>query len=385
VRGSPVPLSASPGATRVAERRLEGARSALVIASLAGGGAARVATALARHWARDGREPAIVTLGPAAAEDYLLAPGVRRLALDVLGPSRGALDGALRSARRIAALRAALRGLQPDVVVSFIHATNVLAILAAAGSGIPVVVSERSDPRLDAVGPAWEALRRALYPRARAVVVQTESVAGWARAFCRRVHVIPNPVEPSALRADPAGGTGPWRLVALGRLAPEKGFDLLVEAFARVAPDHPAWSLTILGEGPERPRLEARARALRVEHRLHLPGRTADPASQLAAAHAFALPSRREGFPNALLEAMSCGLPAAAFACPSGPAEIITDGEDGLLVPPGSVPGLSAALARLMSDRDARERLGERAREVMVRYAPGRIVARWSALLDGEA
>ena len=102
--------------------------------------------------------------------------------------------------------------------------------------------------------------------------------------------------------------------MAVGRLIRAKGFDLLVQAFARAATARPEWSLTIFGEGPERANLEAQVRDLGLGDRVDLPGRVSDPLEHLACAHAFALSSRYEGFPNALLEAMSCGLPVAAFA-----------------------------------------------------------------------
>jgi GalNAc-alpha-(1->4)-GalNAc-alpha-(1->3)-diNAcBac-PP-undecaprenol alpha-1,4-N-acetyl-D-galactosaminyltransferase len=371
-------------ASRSADRgRDRGARVALVISSLGGGGAERISSALANRWARAGRGVGVVTIASRDADVHSLDARVERVALDLLRPSRSLAEGLLQGGARVHALRRALERLRPDVVVSFMGRTNVLSLLATAGTGRPVLACERTDPREERARPPWPALRRMLYPRAAGVVVQTESVAAWARPLSRRVHVIPNFVERPPAMATPGTERGPWRLLAMGRLGPEKGFDLLVEAFARVARAHPGWSLTILGEGPERPRLEARVRASGLERRVSMPGFVRDPNRELAAAHAFALSSRREGFPNALLEAMACGLPVAAFDCPSGPAEIVVHERTGLLVRAGDVAQLAAALGRLMGSPACRAALGEAAREIAVVLSPDRILERWSALVDG--
>ncbi len=376
---SPGPRNGKPTSGR-RERPL---RVALVISHLAQGGAERVICSLARRWATD-HKVSLLTVGSSADDRYHLPPGVHRVALDLLRPSKNLAEGVLHASRRVVALRSALGRLRPDLVVSFLERTNILALLATTGSPVPVFVCERSDPRHDHIGRPWGALRRLLYPRAAGVVVQTERVAAWARAFCPRVHVIPNFVEAPTQVASPGIEHGPRRLIGLGRLAPEKGFDLLVRAFARVARSHPDWTLEILGEGEERERLEALARALGVHDRVSLPGSVAHPLPRLAAAHAFALPSRYEGFPNALLEAMACGLPVVAFDCRSGPREIIAHERDGLLVPAGDTAEMALALDRLLGNAAERVRLGRNAREVAIRFAPETVLERWSALLSGE-
>jgi glycosyltransferase involved in cell wall biosynthesis len=182
-------------------------------------------------------------------------------------------------------------------------------------------------------------------------------------------------------RSEP--GTSRKRILAAGRLSAEKGFDLGIEAFAKVAGRHTGWSLQILGEGPERENLEKLVQDRGLQHRVDLPGWISDPSPMMRTADLFVLPSRYEGFPNALLEAMACGLPTISFRCESGPADIVRDGYDGLLVPPADVEALAAAMDRLMSDHDERRRLAERAVDVRRRFSEELFFKRWEAVLDG--
>jgi glycosyltransferase involved in cell wall biosynthesis len=355
-------------------------RVTFVIFSLGAGGAERVISIMASYWAArdwpvtlltivDGREPPF----------YSLHPAVRVRHLGVAAESSNPLKRVVGAVQRIVALRPALVRDRPDLVVSFMDRTNILTLLASRRLNVPVVVAERCDPRHNPIGHAGSFARRLLYRHASRVVVQTDQARGYfPPAIRRRTAVIPNPVLDGCPCAPPLGrASGARRLIAMGRLTEQKGFDLLIRAFALLATRHSQWSLTIWGEGPCRAELEALRDELGLRASVCLPGRTKDPRQRMCEADLFVLSSRYEGFPNVLCEAMAAGLAVVSFDCPSGPADIVRDGVDGLLVPPGDIAALASALDRLMTDDQERQRLADRATEVVARFGLDRVMGMW--------
>ena len=167
----------------------------------------------------------------------------------------------------------------------------------------------------------------------------------------------------------------------MGRLVREKGFDLLLKAFSTVKKSYPEWSLTILGEGSLRSELECLSQSLDIVNSVHFLGRVKNPYEYLQQADIFVMSSRFEGFPNALCEAMACGLPVISTDCPSGPPEIIRDGVDGILVKNENVEALTEAMSHLISDEKQRQKLGNAAKAITQRFNLDNIMDVWNKLL----
>ncbi|HLO69040.1 MAG TPA: glycosyltransferase family 4 protein [Holophaga sp.] len=347
------------------------------------GGAQRVMSILANAWAAQGREVSLLTLeGPGSRPFFPLDSRVRYIPLGLSSQSIGLAQKVSNNAARLRRLRRELRGIRPDLLLSFIDRTNVLALFGCTGLGFPVVVSERVDPASYDIGRIWNLLRMLSYPLAASIVVQVASIRSFFPSFLRkRIHVIPNPVLPPGPDL-PAAETRP-RIIGAGRLTSYKGFDLLLEAFARVANRHPEWRLDLLGEGPERSALEAQARELGLGGRVRLMGNRSDITAQMRGADIFVLSSRAEGFPNVLCEAMAAGVAVVSFDCPTGPSDILRPGVDGLLVPLADVPGLAEALDRLMGSSELRRDLAARAPEILERFGESSILEQWEACFRG--
>jgi len=362
-------------------------RITCVIHGLWGGGAERALCTLAGGWAEAGHEVTILTFEHVGGPSYALHPAVQVRYLGVAKVSRHWPEALSQNYRRLRVLRRAIRESDPAIVVSFMERTNVLTLLATRGLAKAVVISEQTDPLLYDIGRLWSWARKVCYPIADILVCPTaRTLARFQTMTTVRSVVIPNPVAvppstPQCPRSEPHSERR--ILIAMGRLVRQKGFDLLLQAFARVARHHPAWSLTIIGKGPLQRELREQCSALNLDAQVHFAGELADPFPTLRAADLFVLSSRFEGFSLALTEAMACGLPVVSFDCPEGPRDIIRDGVDGVLVPPEDVSALATALGRLMDDPQERARLATEAATVSARFGREPVLSIWQDMFDG--
>ena len=364
---------------------------AFVISSLEAGGAERVCVELANYWALHDWQVVIITLSSAGRDFYVLDGRVSRVRLSDESRSGGATSLASltplgRNLRKAVDLRHALLSIRPHVALSLMDRNNVLLALAAVGlPGTICIGTEHIFPPRAPMGRVWSALRFLTYRRLAAVVALTSETSEWLCLHTGIHHapVIPNSVPWPVLPAEPVVAPPPkshGRLLCVGRLTQQKGFDLFLPCFARLAARNPGWDLVILGEGSERPLLEAMVRDLGIRDSVVLAGRVGNVGDWYRDADVFVMPSRFEGFPMTLLEAMAHGCPTVSFDCDTGPRDIIRDGVDGILVPDGDVSLLEVALQRLIDDPNARRQLGVRATEIRTRFSIESVVRMWEAL-----
>lgn len=360
------------------------------IHSLSSGGAERVTTTLANHWAQQGWPVTVVTVTGRERDFYRLDGRIERIALGLDSKSANGLLALRNNWCRVLALRRVLKRVRPVVAVAMMSTANATLALAGKGLSVSTIGSERIHPPTLPLGRTWEAIRRWGYRFLSCLVAQTRQSADWLRAHAPapRIVVIPNPLnyplpvhEPRLAPATILEETGSSQfLLAVGRLDYQKGFDRLLDAFAAILETHSDWTLVILGEGAQRTLLEEQARALGIDCRVRFPGAVGNMGEWYEFAGAYVLTSRFEGFPNTLLEALAHGLPAVAADCDTGPREILRHEVDGLLVPQDDQLALVQALGRLMGDAGLRKRFAERAIEARERFAVERIADQWEAL-----
>jgi GalNAc-alpha-(1->4)-GalNAc-alpha-(1->3)-diNAcBac-PP-undecaprenol alpha-1,4-N-acetyl-D-galactosaminyltransferase len=328
----------------------------LVIGDLREGGAQRVASTLAGAWADAGHRVAVITFADGDGDVYPLDRRASRIVIGHRSPSTNPISALCANIRRIVALRRAIRE-----------------------GGAPVVISERNYPARQSLGPAWDRLRRLVYRHADLVTANSRNAIDTLAAYVprNRLRLVPNPVN-----RPPVQSTVKQRdavILNVGRLTIQKAQDVLIRAFGRVAAETPNWRLVIAGTGEREHELRTLARSLGIADRVDFPG-WVDPWTLFPKAAIFALPSRFEGTPNALLEAMSAGVPPIVSDTSGGALEFVENGETGLVVR-AIEDELADALLYLIHDESERNRLGAAAQERVRSSDLTIVLGIWSAVI----
>jgi glycosyltransferase involved in cell wall biosynthesis len=343
---------------------------AIFLMDLQGGGAERVMLNLAEGLSLSGLQVDLVLVQ--AIGDYLdvIPDHVRLVTLDCP-----------RLISAVPALRRYLQQHRPKAVISALEDTNIIAVLAKVWSGIPTRLIVTVHNQLSQEVKHAKNLKRRwvpfllrwIYPGAEAVVGVSKGVVADLSQFgiaAHRTHAIYNPIiTPAFLGRRAMTVEHPWFqphqppvILGVGRLNEQKDFITLIQAFAQVRQARSA-RLMILGEGPERPRLEALIVELGLGDAVSLPGFVPNPYDYMAAASLVALSSAWEGFGNVLVEAMAMGTPVVSTNCDSGPAEILVDGQYGQLVPVGDASAMAQAICTTLDQTACPDRLKQRAND----------------------
>ena len=340
-------------------------RVMLVIHSMRGGGAERQMSYLANEMVTRSAT-SLVTLAETGNDAYLLDSRIERIGLGLTTRRGGLFRGLFANISRIRAIRRWIRSWRPDVVVSFCDSTNILTLIACP-SKIPVVISERSDPRRQKLSRFWELLRKKYYPKCKICIAQTNEVGGYLISHRlvapSKIIVIPSAIKIPKMDTRAIEAARKWIqpkiLIYLGRLSREKRVDRLLKAWASLTEHHLAWQLRIIGDGLERASLQTMATELGIEKGVQWTLWSDEIWSSLFSANAYCLVSEYEGFPQSMLEAMASGLPVAVLDCSPSIRLTISNGVDGLIIP--SEDQISSVLNRLLSSESLCNSLGQSA------------------------
>ena len=360
-----------------------------IISTLSSGGAERVASILCNYWHRDGHKVNIVTFeNDLEKPHYPIDKEINVHRLNLIKKSSNLFAFLYNNITRIFIIRKKIKNLSPDIIISFMPETNIISIIAAFKTNIPIVISERVHPAYNEIGSVRSLARKFFYKYAKKVVVQTADIANWINENCKtKSVVIPNPVEISAIKVFKNKNSfinksfsKKKTIVSIGRLDHQKGFDLLISSFSQVYQKHPNWILIIFGEGSEREKLEHLIRKNTLKKKILLLGVTKNIISELKSCDLYIHPSRYEGFPNALVEALACKKPVIASDCPGATKEILDNGNNGFLFPTNDKDSLAKCMDKLMSEKELRKKFISKGFNSIKEFDAPLIAKKWSDL-----
>jgi len=339
---------------------------------------------LAGEFVARGIDTELVTVLGEVSDDFYSVPGVSRVSLNLGAASGNKLQALIANIKRLRGLQRALHQHSPNVVISFLTEANILTFLAARTLRAPVALSEHTDSKRYPLGAEWKILRRLVYPLVDCVIVPNSYIAKqFSKRIRSRIQVIPNPVAAPDNVPQGERVSSEKVILTIGRMTAEKNHKMLLDAFARLRETVSGWKLIIVGDGPLRSETEAYAQIIGVGDDVHFPGLVRDPWTRYAnECDIFVLCSDYEGFPMALCEAMSIGLPVISTRYHEGVEDLVTDGENGILVPVGDIAALASAMVSLAHSNSLRRTLGRQAAAITGRYGLSSVATQWIELCE---
>ena len=336
---------------------------AFVIADLGSGGAQKIAIGLMQHLNNNNHSITCITLDDGKHDFHTLPPSIKRITLNARVPSTNFIAALYANWKRISLLRRALKSATPETVISFIATTNILTILATYKMNSKVIISERNDPTRQSFGKFWDILRVYLYKHADFTTANSNIAINAMRKYVpnEKLIYIPNQLKKPGAKYITSIDKKEKIILAVGRLHHQKAFDTLINAFSLFHQENIDWTLKIIGHGPLEETLKQQTKKLNLEHAVTFTGKIKNPYDYYAKASIFVLPSRHEGTPNALLEALSCGLPSIVSNSCDGAFEYIQHKKSGLVFEVDNVTQLSNMMTDLANNKKLQRDLGKTA------------------------
>lgn len=353
---------------------------AMLIGALTRGGSERVLVNLADYLVEKGYRVTMVTQYQKENE-YPLNEKVNRVISDIT-EAETTDSRVVNFKRRFYKLRGIWKREKPDVILSFIGKNNMMAILTSRFLKIPVAVSVRAEPAEEYYNSWMRFMARHLFVWADGVILQTRRCFDF---FPRKVQdkavILKNPISPAFFR-ERYDGEREKTIVAVGRIDENKNHEMLIQAFLGIAEEFPDYKLVIYGEGECRDRLTKMVDELGYAERILLPGSTSHVAEAIYKTRVFVLSSNTEGVPNTLIEAMLMGLTVIATDCPcGGPADLIENEVNGILVPVGDVTAMTERLQYLIKNLQVADEMGRKATRTADIFQPGKVYGAWEKFL----